>query len=42
MTLAFMVVGFMFVVAGALWLTGMRFLQRDTERAPTRLNATAP
>ena len=42
MTLAFMVVGFMFVVAGALWLAGMRFLQRDTERAPTRLSATAP
>ncbi len=41
MTLAFMVVGFMFVVASALWLAGMRFLQRDTERAPTRLRVCA-
>ena len=33
----FLVVGVMFVVAGALWLLGARYLQRDTELAPTRL-----
>jgi MFS family permease len=33
----FLVVGVMFVVAGALWLLGARFLQRDTELAPARL-----
>ncbi len=33
----FLVVGLMFVVAGALWLLGMRFVQRDTELAPVRL-----
>jgi MFS family permease len=33
----FLVVGVMFIVAGALWLLGMRFLQRDTELAPARL-----
>jgi MFS transporter, Spinster family, sphingosine-1-phosphate transporter len=34
---AFVVVGIMFVVAGLLWLTGTKFLKRDTELAPTRL-----
>lgn len=33
MTFAFMVVGAMFVLAGVFWLIGMKFLQRDTERA---------
>jgi MFS family permease len=36
---AFTLVGIMFLVAGAFWLTGMRFLARDTELAPTRLHA---
>lgn len=35
---AFVVVGVMFVVAGVLWLTGTKFLKRDTELAPTRLS----
>jgi MFS transporter, Spinster family, sphingosine-1-phosphate transporter len=34
---AFTLVGIMFVVAGILWLSGMKFLKRDTELAPTRL-----
>jgi MFS family permease len=34
---AFSLVGAMFVVAGILWLSGIRFLKRDTELAPTRL-----
>jgi len=38
---AFLVVGLMFLVAGVLWLLGARFLQRDTELAPTRLERTA-
>lgn len=37
MTTAFGLVGGMFLVAGAFWLAGMKFLQRDTELAPTRL-----
>jgi len=37
MTQAFRLVGFMFLVAGVLWLMGMRFLKRDTELAPTRI-----
>jgi len=37
MQTAFALVGGMFVVAGVLWLSGMKFLQRDTELAPTRL-----
>jgi MFS family permease len=42
MTTAFMVVGVMFVVAGVLWLAGMKFLQHDTQRAPTRLDGGSP
>ena len=30
------------LLAGGLWLTGMKFLKRDTELAPTRLSAKAP
>jgi MFS transporter, Spinster family, sphingosine-1-phosphate transporter len=33
---AFTLVGVMFLVAGALWLPGMRFLAHDTRLAPTR------
>jgi len=40
MTTAFVVVGVMFVAAGVLWLAGMKFLQRDTELAPKRLDKT--
>jgi MFS family permease len=39
MNKSFVVVGLSFLVAGALWLLGARFLQRDTELATTRLNA---
>ena len=31
-----------FLVAGGLWLPGLRFLKRDTELAPTRLGGAAP
>lgn len=31
-----------FLVAGGFWLTGMKFLKRDTELAPTRLSGAAP
>ncbi len=41
MTHAFTLVGVMFVVAGILWLAGMKFLKRDTELAPTRLGGLA-
>lgn len=41
MTQAFRLVGFMFLVAGVLWLMGMRFLKRDTELAPTRIGPTS-
>ena len=34
---SFVVVGFMFPVAGVLWLIGTRFLTRDTERANSDL-----
>jgi len=34
MNVAFLVVGFMFLVAGVLWLCGARYLERDTRRAP--------
>ena len=34
---AFIVVGLMFLVAGVLWLAGIKFLKRDTELAPMRL-----
>jgi len=33
MTVAFGVVSGMFIVAGALWLAGTKFLKRDTEAA---------
>jgi hypothetical protein len=36
------VVGVMFLVAGALWLLGARFLQRDMERAPLALPGIPP
>jgi len=38
MNRAFLVVSFMFVLAGALWLAGTRFLKADTERATSRLS----
>jgi hypothetical protein len=37
MNRAFILVGAMFVVAGILWLLGVRHLQRDTAIAPMRL-----
>jgi MFS family permease len=37
LTVGFLVVGVMFLVAAALWLLGTRFLARDTERAPRTL-----
>lgn len=39
---AFTLVGAMFVLAGVLWLGGMRFLKRDTELAPTRFSQAEP
>jgi predicted MFS family arabinose efflux permease len=39
MTHAFTLVGMMFLVAGILWLCGIKFLKRDTELAPTRLGS---
>lgn len=41
MDTAFTLVGFMFLVSGALWLWGSRFLARDTALAPTRLMVPA-
>jgi MFS family permease len=41
MTFAFSVVGGAFILAAIFWFAGMRFLARDTERAPLRL-AAAP
>jgi MFS transporter, Spinster family, sphingosine-1-phosphate transporter len=38
MNRAFMVVGFMFLVAAGCWLAGAKHLAKDTELAPTRLN----
>jgi MFS transporter, Spinster family, sphingosine-1-phosphate transporter len=38
MNQAFTMVGFMFLVAGVLWLMGMKYLKRDTELAPLRLS----
>jgi MFS family permease len=35
---AFLLVGLMFLVAGVLWLSGARYLARDTALAPSRLN----
>ncbi len=37
MNLGFLVVGFMFLVSGALWLAGARHLARDTANAPLAL-----
>jgi MFS transporter, Spinster family, sphingosine-1-phosphate transporter len=37
MDTAFLVVGAMFVVSGAVWLAGARYLAKDTELAPTRI-----
>jgi len=39
MNQSFLVVGIMFLAAGAFWLAGARHLQRDTMLAPTRLGA---
>ncbi|HWQ90213.1 MAG TPA: MFS transporter [Clostridia bacterium] len=39
MDTAFTLVGCMFVVAGIFWLFGIKFLKRDTELAPTRMEA---
>jgi hypothetical protein len=36
MKTGFLVVSFMFLVSGISWLWGTRYLQRDTELAPTR------
>ena len=41
MDVAFLAVGLMFLVAGVLWLCGARFLGRDTEGAPLRLQLPA-
>jgi len=37
MNRSFFVIGLMFLAAGLFWLLGTRYLQRDTELAPTRL-----
>jgi MFS family permease len=42
MNTAFLVVGCMFLVAGVLWLLGMRFLKRDTERAVKQMDQEQP
>ena len=42
MTIAFIAVGVMFLVAGIFWLAGIKFLQRDTELAPLRLSCGSP
>jgi MFS transporter, Spinster family, sphingosine-1-phosphate transporter len=38
MNKSFLLVGLMFLAAGVFWLIGVRFLQRDTERAAMRLD----
>jgi MFS family permease len=38
MNVAFFVVGVMFLISGIFWLFGARYLARDTELAPVRLN----
>jgi hypothetical protein len=38
MNKSFLVIGLMFLAAGIFWLLGTRFLQRDTDLAPGRLN----
>jgi MFS transporter, Spinster family, sphingosine-1-phosphate transporter len=40
MNKSFLIVGLAFLVAGVLWLWGARYLARDTELAPKRLNRT--
>jgi sugar phosphate permease len=42
MTVGFLVVGVMFLVASTLWFLGARFLQRDMERAPLALPEIPP
>ena len=42
LTVGFLVVGVMFLVAGALWLLGSRHLQRDMELAPMALPGIPP
>ena len=39
MSKSFLVVGLTFLIAGVLWLWGARYLARDTEMAPKRMNA---
>ena len=41
-SLSIYLVAVTFLVAGGLWLRGLRFLKRDTELAPTRLSGAAP
>ena len=41
MNRAFTLVGAMFLVAGVLWMLGVRHLERDTATAPTRLPGAA-
>jgi MFS family permease len=38
---SFLIVGVAFLIAGVLWLWGSRYLARDTELAPKRLNKTS-
>jgi LPXTG-motif cell wall-anchored protein len=33
MNRSFLLVGFMFLISGILWLAGARYLKRDSERA---------
>ena len=40
MNKSFLIVGLTFLIAGVLWLWGARYLARDTELAPQRLNKT--
>ena len=42
LNIGFLVVGMMFVVAGAFWMLGARFLERDTQLAPARLPLFSP
>jgi MFS transporter, Spinster family, sphingosine-1-phosphate transporter len=41
MTKSFLLVGLTFLIAGVLWLWGARYLARDMEMAPQRLNSKA-
>jgi hypothetical protein len=40
MSKSFLIFSLTFLVAGVLWLCGARYLARDTELAPTRLEKT--